>query len=179
MQSLMADVGLKAKLEVRSDATAAIGMVARIGLGKVRHLSVSDLWVQHAAKDGRIRYSKLAGSQNPADLLTKSVGRELLFRHCNKIGAVILQGRSGLAPQRRLGESDRGSLTSSHGVDCARHKGGAVRAGACEESEGKGRMRPLPSGSSVLPTVATSAEKNIYIYEVISWVRHSTTRQPW
>ena len=180
MQSLMADVGLKAKLEVRSDATAAIGMVARIGLGKVRHLSVSDLWVQHVAKDGRIRYSKLAGSQNPADLLTKSVGRELLVRHCNKIGAVILQGRSGLAPQRRLGESDRGSRISSHGgFDCARRKGGAVRAGACEESEGKDRMRPSPSGSSVLPklTVATSAEKT-YIYEGISWVRHSTNRQP-
>ena len=55
MQALMEDVGLKAKLEVRSDATAAIGMVARLRLGKVRRLSVSDLWVQHAARDRRIK----------------------------------------------------------------------------------------------------------------------------
>ena len=32
---------------IESDATAAIGMVHRLRLGKVQHLAVGDLWVQH------------------------------------------------------------------------------------------------------------------------------------
>ena len=32
---------------IESDATAAIGVVHRLRLGKVQHLAVGDLWVQH------------------------------------------------------------------------------------------------------------------------------------
>ena len=101
MQALMADLGLQAGLTVQSDATAAVGIVSRLGLGKVRHLSVSDLWVQQASKEGRIKYSKLPGEKNPADLLTKPVGREVIDRHCAALGAIRLEGRSPLAPRRR------------------------------------------------------------------------------
>ena len=46
LQALFRNLGTGAKIAVRSDATAAIGIVARVGLGKVRHLAVADLWVQ-------------------------------------------------------------------------------------------------------------------------------------
>ena len=49
LRSIYADFGVQMKLTVKSDATAAIGMVARLGLGRVRHLAVSDLWVQRKA----------------------------------------------------------------------------------------------------------------------------------
>ena len=94
MQSLMLDIGMKVTLTVRSDATAAIGMVARMGLGKVRHLSVSDLWVQHAQRDGRITHEKWLGQDNPADMFTKPVGQDCMDRHCLKIGVICLRGRS-------------------------------------------------------------------------------------
>ena len=45
-QSSLADFDLTLPLEIHSDATAAIGMCKRQGLGRVRHLSTSDLWIQ-------------------------------------------------------------------------------------------------------------------------------------
>ena len=36
--------------DIATDATAAIGIVAREGLGLVRHLAVGDLWVQQKAR---------------------------------------------------------------------------------------------------------------------------------
>ena len=59
---------------MRSDATAAIGMVNRLGLGKVRHLAVSDLWVQQVRQRHEVEFRKIDGTLNPADLLTKAVG---------------------------------------------------------------------------------------------------------
>ena len=46
LQALLEDLGQEVRVAVKSDATAAIGIVARAGLGKVRHLSVADLWIQ-------------------------------------------------------------------------------------------------------------------------------------
>ena len=42
MKALLADWGIEARIHEKSDATAAIGIVARTGLGKVRHLAVAD-----------------------------------------------------------------------------------------------------------------------------------------
>ena len=71
---------------IKSDATAAIGMVHRLGLGKVRHLAVGDLWVQHHVRSGEIRVFKMSGLENPSDAQTKYLGPETLLRHtkaCN------------------------------------------------------------------------------------------------
>ena len=46
MQAMMEEFGIKVDLVVKSDAIAAIGIVKRQGLGRVRHLAVADLWVQ-------------------------------------------------------------------------------------------------------------------------------------
>ena len=45
LQAVLQDFGIEVGIDIRSDATAAIGMVGRLGLGKIRHLAVSDLWV--------------------------------------------------------------------------------------------------------------------------------------
>ena len=44
LQSILSDFDLCGHVAIKSDATAAIGMVHRLGLGKVRHLAVGDLW---------------------------------------------------------------------------------------------------------------------------------------
>ena len=59
---------------MKSDATAAIGMVHRLGLGKVRHLAVGDLWVQHHVRSGKIRVSKMSLLETPSDAQTKYLG---------------------------------------------------------------------------------------------------------
>ena len=43
LQAILEDFGIPVGLHLRSDATAAIGMVKREGLGKVRHLATADL----------------------------------------------------------------------------------------------------------------------------------------
>merc|ERR1711884_667627 len=86
LQALPRDLGKEVKVAIRSDATAAIGIVARVGLGKVRHLSVADLWIQQAARAGKVQYSKIPGQINPADMFTKAVDRETMERHSRCIG---------------------------------------------------------------------------------------------
>ena len=46
IQPRMADMGWKLPITVHSDATAAIGIARRKNLGKIRHLDVTDLWIQ-------------------------------------------------------------------------------------------------------------------------------------
>ena len=59
MISIMAEFDIKADLVIKSDAVAAIGIVKRQGLGRVRHLAVADLWVQQRAKQKEVFYHKL------------------------------------------------------------------------------------------------------------------------
>ena len=103
LQALFSDLGMEKKIAVRSDATAAIGIVSRIGLGKVRHLSVSDLWIQQAARQGRVEYTKIPGEINPADMFTKAVDEKTMKRHSERIGQISLAGRARGAPCRREG----------------------------------------------------------------------------
>ena len=47
------------------DASAAIGVAQRSGLGKIRHLDTGTLWLQQAVKDKQIGLSKVKGIENP------------------------------------------------------------------------------------------------------------------
>ena len=92
------DVGIPLRVHIFTDATAAIGICRRRGLGKIRHLHVSDLWVQDRLKRGDFTLSKVDGSANPADILTKHVSRELLAKHMASMGIFSEDGRAGSAP---------------------------------------------------------------------------------
>ena len=48
--SILGDFHIEAKVVLKSDAAAAIGITQRVGLGRVRHLAVSDLWIQQRIK---------------------------------------------------------------------------------------------------------------------------------
>ena len=98
LQSLANDLGIELHIEILTDATAAIGICRRRGLGKIRHLHVSDLWVQDRLKKGDFSLSKVLGADNPADLLTKHVSRELMLKHMRAIGITGESGRADSAP---------------------------------------------------------------------------------
>ena len=49
LQSISGDLGLTMDVEMKADASAAIGICRRAGVGRVRHLAVSQLWVQDLA----------------------------------------------------------------------------------------------------------------------------------
>ena len=104
LRSLLSDFGVIVKLRIESDATAAIGMVKRQGLGKVRHLSTADLWIQQRVAAGDIVCSKVPGVDNPSDMMTKGVGAEDLRKHLARLQVHARQGRAISAPQMKSGK---------------------------------------------------------------------------
>ena len=92
------DLGFSLKIRVHTDATAAIGICRRRGLGKVRHLDVADLWAQEKVRNGAITLVKVAGADNPADIMTKHVERVILQKMLPKINMVSMTGRTECAP---------------------------------------------------------------------------------
>ena len=98
LQSLAADLGISLSLEVLTDATAAIGICRRRGLGRIRHLHVADLWVQDRVRKGDFILTETPGESNPADMLTKHLSRDVMMRHMEFIGIVSEKGRAALAP---------------------------------------------------------------------------------
>ena len=112
MKSVLSDLGYQVKVAMASDATAAIGMVKRQGLGRIRHLAVSDLWVQQKIREGELRVSKVPEAENPADLFTKVLSHDHCFYLLKKLGFGLRSGRAAIAPirakvhqgMRRLGD---------------------------------------------------------------------------
>ena len=46
LQTIAKDPGFDWTIDVHSDATAAIGIAHRRGMGRIRHLDCTDLWCQ-------------------------------------------------------------------------------------------------------------------------------------
>ena len=58
-REIMRDLGIPTSgIRVKTDATAAKGIASRSGLGKVRHIEVSQLWLQEKVADGKICIEK-------------------------------------------------------------------------------------------------------------------------
>ena len=73
IESILGDFGITVKVELHSDATAAIGIAGRQGLGRIRHVAVADLWVQQKLKNGDFQVFKVNGLENISDLMTKTL----------------------------------------------------------------------------------------------------------
>ena len=99
LQSILRDLGLDLKIRVFSDATAAIGIAKRRGLGKIRHLATADLWIQEKVRSGHIELQKVLGSENPADIFTKYVTKDTMERALLKMSLHFKDGRSAIAPE--------------------------------------------------------------------------------
>ena len=97
-QALCRDLGFTYKIRVHSDATAAIGIARRRGLGKVRHLDCTDLWVQEKVRSGAVTLAKILGTENPADAFTKYVDRGIIDKAMTAIGMKKADGRAKSAP---------------------------------------------------------------------------------
>jgi len=99
MKALMSDLGVDVQLTLKSDASAAIGIASRRGLGKIRHLEVSQLWLQQKVANGDLKLVKVNGGDNLADALTKHLGAGDLQRHMLGVGLEERGGRHEIMPQ--------------------------------------------------------------------------------
>ena len=95
--SVMADFGETAKIELRADSSAAIGIAYRQGLGKVRHLDVQQLWVQQRVLSKELKLLKVMGVDNIADMMTKHLAADLIKSICGQMGFAALDGRAATA----------------------------------------------------------------------------------
>ena len=111
LQAYANDLGMAFSGEVYTDSSAALGILQRTGLGKVRHLRTQGLWVQEVRSTKRLTYKKVLGTKNPADMLTKHMSAELLSRHMAVLGAELRGGRAETAPQLNSVESVVASWT--------------------------------------------------------------------
>ena len=71
MKTMLKEMGHEVKIVVHIDSSAAIGVLQRKGISKIRHLDVADLWMQSAIQKAQIAVQKIEGAANDADLLTK------------------------------------------------------------------------------------------------------------
>ena len=97
-QSLAADMGWSLKPRVFSDATAAIGISKRRGLGKIRHLHTADLWVQEQIRSERVILEKVLGADNPADIFTKYLDHTIMSKALRAMNCEFRTGRAKAAP---------------------------------------------------------------------------------
>ena len=116
IQSCARDMGLIYEGTINADASAALGIVMRRGIGKVRHIRTQSLWLQEAHATKRIGFEKIDGSPNPSDLMTKHLTDTLQQRHLVYINAVPTGGRAESAPELNAfgGEDERYFLGTIH-----------------------------------------------------------------
>ena len=98
MRAIARDLGIDLELKLLSDATAALGISRRLGVGKIRHLDTSLLWIQQRLRDKDLSAEKVLGTDNPADVLTKHVDYATLLKHMTRMGLVYENGRADSAP---------------------------------------------------------------------------------
>ena len=98
LQSLAQDMCWTLKPRVHSDATAAIGISKRRGLGKIRHLHTADLWVQQKVRSESVELVKVLGTDNPADLFTKYLDKATIHKALGAMNCEFREGRAAAAP---------------------------------------------------------------------------------
>ena len=93
------DLGIELAGKAWGDASAALGMIHRKGVGRTRHIGVSYLWLQHTAAERRLEFGKVLGRDNPADLFTKYLDQKTLDKHVETLRSQYIGGRPSSAPQ--------------------------------------------------------------------------------
>jgi hypothetical protein len=94
MISLARDLGEEKRGSVWTDSAAALSITQRQGAGKIRHINVGMLWIQQKNKDEEIKYIKIKGEENPADLMTKIPNSKKIEDHLKKMNVHLSNDRA-------------------------------------------------------------------------------------
>ena len=124
MLSVARDLGLELAATVHSDASAALAIAQRQGLGKLRHLKVQYLWVQERVRRGDLGVKKVHGKVNPADLLTKHLNVVDMTKHVEFLGFETSASRSEFAPKlhgNEYSDEDGGNWEYTNGGEAVMH----------------------------------------------------------
>ena len=93
-QSLLQEIGVSVKLQLKCDASAAVGIVKRRGLGKIRHIDVTQLWLQEKVAQEVIDIVKVNTKEKVSGGLTKGVSRNEIIWLLSQVGQEIRDNES-------------------------------------------------------------------------------------
>ena len=90
-----------------------MGICARQGLGKLRHIDTHTLWVQQAVRTKRFTLHKVDGEADSADLFSKhSCSRDKLEALVGLLGCQFRGGRAEAAPNMRQAEGTKTTMAA-------------------------------------------------------------------
>ena len=85
-----------------ADASAAKIITAMRGAGKIRHIQVSQVWVQDMVHKSEIMMNNIGTQENLAYALTRHVGQEEVSRQMGGAGQAVVVGSHELAPEASI-----------------------------------------------------------------------------
>ena len=110
--SVAEDFGEAVTLRMHMDASAALGIIDRRGLCKMRHLDLNNIWLQEVEARQMLPAQKVPGVENCADLMTKHLNIAEITKYIGMMGLEFRKGRSGktaelhnLQEGRKVGDS--------------------------------------------------------------------------
>lgn len=98
LQGIAADFSVEVEKTIHTDSSAAKGICERKGVGTIRYLAVSSLLIQDRIRSGDIALRKIAGTLNPADVLTEHVGGHRVRQRLSTMRARPGSDRAKAAP---------------------------------------------------------------------------------
>ena len=107
VSAIMSEMGIRfdKPIELNSDASAAIGISNRVGSGKIRHIEVTQLWLQDKVSSKVIVFNKVGTDDNLVDALTKGADANSIAKHVDGVSIELLQDRHALAPTLEVNAS--------------------------------------------------------------------------
>ena len=90
VKNMTRELGMNLELRLRTDSSAARGIIQRQGCGKVKHLDVKCLWLQEREKCGDFQTLKIPRLANMSDLMTHHWSEPEAALH---LGAMSVQRR--------------------------------------------------------------------------------------
>lgn len=101
IQPKVRDMSIDGKALLFADASAAVGIISRRGIGKVRHQDANHLWIQEVAASQRAKFKKASGVANPADIITNDFPRIDIDEHVKAMSVLCRKSGRGCTPRRR------------------------------------------------------------------------------
>ena len=99
VSGILKDLEINLAVAVSTNSSAAKGIANRRGLGKLRHIELSELWVQDQTAKGRITIYKIGGEENASDSLTKHSTSERIAQTLNRCSQVLATERHAIMPK--------------------------------------------------------------------------------
>lgn len=97
--AMISDFRRQATVRMHVHACAALGVIQRQGIGKIRHLATSTLFLQSQKLRRVLSFKKINCELNPNSALTKYISKDLMNQHMTNVTCEVREGRAEIIEQ--------------------------------------------------------------------------------